>query len=699
MKLINRELYKNALIQHSLEFKTNQLKSELTEALFLPYITYLSKRLEREGLRKVIEVNKQVRLSVTRFIAGSPWNPPYMKGNKNCLPDCLGPLRKFVESREKQKLRYTLSILAVTKPLKLPISPDFKPIESPPNINWDGLPGFQEYLDNQKRFPKNQLNLRSDSSDLSFLTTKSGPNGQALMTSLLDLTAMPDRLAELLYGLATKYMECVIPLYSMGPDKIRAMLTDLGGKLPKQLKLRKITPIEDKEGKTRIIAIGDYFTQAVLRPIHLQLMKYLGEIPQDMTKDQRGHPKEFGSPHHHYHSFDLTAATDRFPVSIQRMILESLTGDEEGSKMWEEIMTGFPFSYRDKTITYGCGQHMGLYSSWAAFAVSHHVILNYSAYLVGKPDFSDYLLLGDDIVIRDDDVARSYRSVIESLGVEISVPKTLISKDTFEFAKKLYHQGEDISPIPGWSLALSKSSTELAGSLSEIFKTYEIEPNSESIRLIMGLVIGNSPSRAKALGSARRLIPLLVYFPMRFEGIGKRDHNPTKLVNFMKIIFPNLPCWNVMTMETLLDLLVTETVNRKYIPALKRMLVKYTDIQQGIGAFTQQNCSDQDPSSISVIPVISILNRLTRELEETYEKVMTEWVWENQNPIPFKNLGIVDPLKLTLDREHLQILGNKADFTIGIRNNGRLMVSQSELTPQNIQDNWIDVVGELSESC
>jgi len=47
-----------------------------------------------------------------------------------------------------------------------------------------------------------------------------------------------------------------------------------------------------------------------------------------------------------------------------------------------------------------------------------------------------YMLLGDDIVIHHDEVARQYRNIISSLGVEISKVKTHISCDSFEFAKR-----------------------------------------------------------------------------------------------------------------------------------------------------------------------------------------------------------------------------------------------------------------------
>jgi len=35
-----------------------------------------------------------------------------------------------------------------------------------------------------------------------------------------------------------------------------------------------------------------------------------------------------------------------------------------------------------------------------------------------------------------------------SLGVNISKDKTLVSKDTFEFAKRLFHQNEEVTGFP-----------------------------------------------------------------------------------------------------------------------------------------------------------------------------------------------------------------------------------------------------------
>jgi len=51
-------------------------------------------------------------------------------------------------------------------------------------------------------------------------------------------------------------------------------------------------------------------------------------------------------------------------------------------------------------------------------------------------NFTDYILLGDDIVIRNDKVAQKYITIMTRLGVDISIPKTHVSKNTYEFAKR-----------------------------------------------------------------------------------------------------------------------------------------------------------------------------------------------------------------------------------------------------------------------
>lgn len=84
---------------------------------------------------------------------------------------------------------------------------------------------------------------------------------------------------------------------------------------------RKLSFFPDKEGKTRVIAIGDYFTQAVLRGLHRYLFKLLDKIPQDCTKDQ-GKFRSLLKDAEYFYSVDLTAATDRFPIQVISKVLK-----------------------------------------------------------------------------------------------------------------------------------------------------------------------------------------------------------------------------------------------------------------------------------------------------------------------------------------------------------------------------------------
>lgn len=102
-------------------------------------------------------------------------------------------------------------------------------------------------------------------------------------------------------------------------------------------------------------------------------------------------------------------------------------------------------------VYYRAGQGIGIYSSWAILAYTNHFVVRYAAYSVGYKRFSDYLVLGDDIVIANEEVARAYHKLMTSLGVRISIPKSIISSPDFislEFASRLMVNGVDISPFP-----------------------------------------------------------------------------------------------------------------------------------------------------------------------------------------------------------------------------------------------------------
>lgn len=112
-------------------------------------------------------------------------------------------------------------------------------------------------------------------------------------------------------------------------------------------------------------------------------------------------------------------------------------------------MVKLPFWTPTEHINYAVGNPMGFYSSWASFAVAHHFVIYYICQKLGKDWRSTlYALLGDDILIKDIEISKMYKSIMSTLGVEVSELKTHESQHFFEFAKRLFYKGEEVSPFP-----------------------------------------------------------------------------------------------------------------------------------------------------------------------------------------------------------------------------------------------------------
>jgi hypothetical protein len=224
----------------------------------------------------------------------------------------------------------------------------------------------------------------------------------------------------------------------------------------------------------RIVAITDYWTQFLLKPVHKLVFGALRNLPQDGTFDQeacvdsivrklRAIASTQGGTAPVF-SFDLSSATDRMPVHLYQELLSHIIGFEEAT-LWKHLLTARKWWDRDSAWSsdeglmpvgewiprfYAVGQPMGAYSSWALLALAHHAIVQYCAGLVGRYEwFEDYAIVGDDIVILDPVVADRYREVMGELGVQISMEKSLVSeRGVFEFCKRLVTPEGDVTGMP-----------------------------------------------------------------------------------------------------------------------------------------------------------------------------------------------------------------------------------------------------------
>lgn len=240
----------------------------------------------------------------------------------------------------------------------------------------------------------------------------------------------------------------------------------------------RLALLPEAAGKVRVVALVDCWTQWALYPLHKWIFGILEEIPQDGTFDQLRPVERLlkrVNSHQIIYSYDLSSATDRIPIKIQEILLACIFG-QRFARAWAAILVGRPYVIpkriaREQNVgttflRYAVGQPMGAYSSWGMLALVHHAMVQYSAQRAGfKGWFALYAVLGDDIVIADDRVAKKYRALCRLLGVEIGLAKSLVSSGkTLEFAKRFFYEGSDLSGMPTkfWAAAQSQSGVACA---------------------------------------------------------------------------------------------------------------------------------------------------------------------------------------------------------------------------------------------
>jgi hypothetical protein len=393
----------------------------------------------------VIHHLKEIQLLYTRSLC----NDPILKSNriigirKDGLPKGLTILNHIFETREDQNVRFTLTLLSIYRTIKAWKDPDVSTITS----KYTGLEfssnDFDPFINKFMRdFNIKAFDVEWSNKDY-FYSIKAGPNGKATWMSVIDAINLHE---DTIRNLRLLSSVLVLELERWRTFSIK-IFDSLKFKPSDKVKTitRKLSVVKDPGGKSRVIAIVDYFSQNVLRLIHNEVFKILKTIPQDRTFTQDPHV-DFDGP---YYSFDLSAATDRFPLQFQERVVRSLLNNSTKSKAWASILADQEFyvPWEDRFVKYEVGQPMGAYSSWAVFALSHHIIVQYAAYIIGEYPTKKYILLGDDIVIGGKLLADTYKEIIGALGVGISEHKTHVSINTYEFAKRWFRNGIEVSGL------------------------------------------------------------------------------------------------------------------------------------------------------------------------------------------------------------------------------------------------------------
>lgn len=452
----------------------NLTKSNSQELRFAMEIsTKIFNILKSRGKQETIKYTKDLRLKFMTYLFQV--NHKFKSEGKPWFPTSFRPIISYIEKVKSYPfIRLIFSVLYITRFIRLEPNPSFSSIETGPR---KGTPPLSErdvikFLKDIGVNTKRDLNRVPESLRWKefHMTSKAGPNGHALWTSFLDAQALSPLQLQAIEVIGGKRIGDFISRFTNLYKRIPKFFLGLSP-FTGSLSSRKLIAIPDKEGKTREVAILDYYSQAVLLPLHNKLMKQLSRINQDCTWEQTKLFNSFSAdPGNSYHSIDLTAFTDRFPISVNYQILKVWFG-EAFATAWMQLMVYTPFKYKGRDIYYLTGNPMGGYSSWASTSLAHHFLIFLACKRAGKSfKKCPYMLLGDDLVIGNDLVALNYKELLSDWGIDYSVPKTHVSEHGFEFAKQIRLHGYNVSPFPLAALyeRYSENITSLGIILSEV---------------------------------------------------------------------------------------------------------------------------------------------------------------------------------------------------------------------------------------
>jgi len=421
-----------------------------------PFFKLFTHHLKHDGLKQTIKIFKQMRLHITRFLCNDPLFVNNMKIglDKTGWPKRLTFLKELTECNEGKRLLLTLLMFGRNF--------SFRKGEGLADINSIILPkttkkdytiptGFLKQFKIDYKL-SGDIEPFEKTKDI-YLSSKSSINGPATLTAHNSILTLNYSQMQNIYDITNedgiKYFNEV---YTQSFNNLGSHFGDSKLNKTKSTRSGRISLIMDPELKVRVIAIFDYFSQVFLKPIHTMLLKNLRKFECDRTFTQDPF-KIWDNKGHYFWSMDLSSATDRFPVHLQRRMMVELIGLKSANS-WKNLLTSRSFEERgdegSRDLHYAVGQPMGAYSSWAAFTLCHHLVVQWSAKLCNKYPTKDYIILGDDIVINDDDIALQYKKVMGLLGVELSEAKTHKSKDLYEFAKRwiIPSQKHEITGLP-----------------------------------------------------------------------------------------------------------------------------------------------------------------------------------------------------------------------------------------------------------
>jgi len=606
--------------------------------------------LKNNGTLFTVKYMKQVKLHITRYMVGRP-----LLSNKvgvslvGGFPLRFLFLRPYVDRRKLSGLKFVLTLLNLSRTLRpkggeaIPV--DLSTVLAPSKGTGYTIPAtfIKDFI---SHYDLHQSKPSYSTTDL-HISLKSGPSGPSITTALYSFSLYSEEYMRILKFMVGERLYAFFFQVKRYADFYNFKLPTKD--MSQTAHIGRLSIVKDPDCKMRIIAILDYVSQFLLKPIHLSIFRKLRNFECDRTFTQEPHASWLDNSEHFW-SLDLSAATDRLPMDLQHKLLNYMFDNKMLADSWRSLLRreyafpvptakcGWyykpllglaPVEFTTLAATpvkrngcygayYSVGQPMGAYSSWASLAVTHHLIVQYAAHLVGEPiGFNQYILLGDDIVIKDNAVALKYIWVMTQLGVEISESKTHVSKDTYEFAKRWIRGSNELTGLP-----LSGISDNI-GSISIITKIlfdyvyrgnlylYKGTFSELVIRILTGHQVVSGPKAVKPRKGNKLhsglpktyLMSVIPEFVTTLRYVSQRltsQEQRLLLVRFANEEYLTVPC------ETLVPKLFRAVFTEEVVKLSVVTMNKYLDFKENLETYLQ---------------------RIVEELQYPYQNYLVEKLW------------------------------------------------------------------------
>lgn len=211
----------------------------------------------------------------------------------------------------------------------------------------------------------------------------------------------------------------------------------------------KIGHIQEPGLKLRAVANPFRVYQLALSRLGAQLYELLTTLSWDVTHDQDSGvawAQQKLREGNTMFAVDLSDATNVFPLSLQLKVLKGIDGVlEEDINLFETLSKAPWLSPSRGLVKWTKGQPLGLFPSFASFALTHGLLVASLEKELGLHEGDNFRVLGDDIVISDLRLNRRYREVLSMLEVGVSESKTLTSNQVTEFGGRVIFPDQIIS--------------------------------------------------------------------------------------------------------------------------------------------------------------------------------------------------------------------------------------------------------------